>query len=196
MEVSKIGNPVYPQLLGRVVIINANLAFRTIFRAIKPLIPRTTIDKQTICPAAGTSRATANINQCPFVRKMKAVHQLPQFLGGALDIHPDFQEPFERSNAIVQYKVPSSRAFTIVEKDVTAANCSAHLELLLLTSGNLSLDVICNEDILEGPFTLAAKDGLVKKHFTLPSPGKFSLIAANKSRYNRIIEVALTIEEN
>ena len=189
VDLAKKNSKLYPQLLGKMVVINANMAFRALFRVIRPLLPRSVLEKQTICPASGTSRATANINQCPFVRRMNAVDQIPTFLGGNLEPPPFLLDPAIRPTTSIQHRISASRTLAIVEKDVAKPKARLKLELLLMTSGKISVEISFNEEQLEEPLILTSKLGLVKKEYEVSGPGHFKVQAVNKSRYVRVVEV-------
>lgn len=195
VDLAKRNSKLYPQLLGKMVVINANMAFRALFRMIRPLLPRSVLEKQTVCPASGTSRETANINQCPFVRRMNAIEQVPTFLGGNLETPLALTDPSTRPTTATQHRVPSSRTMSLVEKDITAKKATVKLELLLLTNGKLMIELGLGEELLEEPFVLSSKQGLVKREYELSNAGHLVLRAINKSRYVRVVEVTLDVVE-
>lgn len=81
-ETSKRNEFLYPQMLGKYVIVNAPWGFATLFGMVKPLISKASVEKVHIHGALGpdSSRIAAKDMPLPFVGDDAAV--LPSFLGG------------------------------------------------------------------------------------------------------------------
>ena len=69
----------YPQLLDKVVILNAPKVFNVIFNLIKPLVSNRTVDKLLVCKGDSLKD---DLNDCPFLFKFIRLEDLPTFLGG------------------------------------------------------------------------------------------------------------------
>lgn len=185
---------VYPQCLGKLVFINVNFAFRTLFKAIKPLVPRAVLEKQTICPYSGRSRASADIMECPFVRRFNAADQVPAFLGGKMKTPPCLLPPLQRRKEIVRHDILPHSTALLVERDLSAESSVVYIELVFVSSGVLTFELKHNSSLVEEPLTLSLKDGLVKRRYEMSTPGSISFVAKNSSRYTRKIELALGVD--
>lgn len=72
----------YPQLLGRMVLINIPFLLRMAIQAFTLFMSEKTREKQTVCPATHTAKKDAG--DCPFLRAFNppGKTQVPAFLGG------------------------------------------------------------------------------------------------------------------
>lgn len=196
MEVNKEGMTRNPQLLGKTVMINLNFAFRTLYKLLKPLLSRRNLEKHSFCPAAGTTKPTSDINQCPFVRRMNAVGKIPTILGGTLETPLQLQAPADRPNSITSHKVNGSSRVTLVEQEVISSPSIAHVELLVVSKGGLKVHITLDGEEIEEEFEITMDAGLVKKNYKLPSGGRLSIEAVNSSKAQRVVEVSLDIEHS
>ena len=75
---------VYPQLLAKMVAINTGAVLRTLFSMIRPLMPKSHLEKQSMCMGKTGSES---IEKCPFMEKFgeQGRDAIPTFVGGS---HP------------------------------------------------------------------------------------------------------------
>jgi len=78
---SKASSVYFPQLQGRTVAINMPHFMGWLSKALRSLVPDSSMDKFAICKAKHTSNANAG-DECPFVKSMGLGEALPPFLGG------------------------------------------------------------------------------------------------------------------
>uniref|UniRef100_A0A7S0WGT6 CRAL-TRIO domain-containing protein n=1 Tax=Pyramimonas obovata TaxID=1411642 RepID=A0A7S0WGT6_9CHLO len=78
-DASKVAEELYPQLLGRAIIINVPSFFSTLFGLFKSLLSKKTLEKMVVCPGKTLEQ---DISKCPYVRTKFALEDLPSQLGG------------------------------------------------------------------------------------------------------------------
>lgn len=79
-EAGKLSEILYPQLLGRAVIIHPPAFLATMMALFKPLMSKKQLEKQAFCP--GRSAARPSASACPYASRAFDVASLPSFLGG------------------------------------------------------------------------------------------------------------------
>jgi hypothetical protein len=79
-ETSKEMELCYPQLVGKVVMINTPRFLSMIMTVAQALLPASMFEKITVC--GGRSTVTGNITDCPIATSIFDLETLPSFLGG------------------------------------------------------------------------------------------------------------------
>uniref|UniRef100_A0A7S2SLF9 CRAL-TRIO domain-containing protein n=1 Tax=Mucochytrium quahogii TaxID=96639 RepID=A0A7S2SLF9_9STRA len=113
-ESSHVSQFVYPQLLGKAVMINVPTALRYMIKFVNKLQSKKTVEKQVICPAQKTHKLDAST--CPFISDFKAAPTLPDFLGGTNTTYANTLLPMEEreSTKHIQLDSRSSRKFSLI----------------------------------------------------------------------------------
>eukprot|EP00854_Cymbomonas_tetramitiformis_P000745 gene745-1213_t len=73
---SKQGEDLFPQLMGRSVLINMPQVYYSIFSLMKTFMSKRTLAKLAVCPAGD------DITKCPFIKAKFNIDDVPSFLGG------------------------------------------------------------------------------------------------------------------
>jgi len=79
-ESGKLSEIVYPQLLGKAVVIHPPAFLATVMAVFRPLMSKKQLDKQAFCPGRTAARPSASA--CPYASRIFDVASLPSFLGG------------------------------------------------------------------------------------------------------------------
>lgn len=80
-ESGKMSETMYPQLLGKSVLMHPPSFLAAMMTVFRPLMSKKQLEKQSLCP--GSSAASPSAAACPFASKMFDLGTLPTFIGGA-----------------------------------------------------------------------------------------------------------------
>ncbi len=81
-EAGKVSEFVYPQLLGRQILLHPPRFFGAMFSVIKQFMSAKVVEKLGVCPGPG-ERHGESASACPYASKRFELVDLPTFLGGA-----------------------------------------------------------------------------------------------------------------
>ena len=130
---SKKSADYYPQLLGKTVLINTPSFLRVVWSAFSVFMPKSALEKTTVCPATGTSLAnTPDATACPFIRRWcgNSVGSVPDFLGGTMPCPNVLKPRQECDNALIKVTV-NARSSEKIEVEVPAGGFAAAWEVRL-----------------------------------------------------------------
>ena len=184
---SKRSADLYPQLLGKTVLINTPSFLRVIWSTFSLFMPKSALEKTTVCPATNTALATTpDATACPFIRKwcgQSGTSTLPDFLGGQLPCPAELKPRSECSNALIKITV-RARSTATVEVMVPAPHVTAAWELLVEDYG-VDLSAALYPEGGGAPIEVLAKQkiksdsGLASGTFALPCKGTLVLTFDN-----------------
>lgn len=81
-HISKTNEINTPQLLSRVVILNAPSFFQLVVTMFKPFVSKSTMEKLAICPG---KKSKQSIAECPFIARIaNGVQSVPESVGGSM----------------------------------------------------------------------------------------------------------------
>jgi hypothetical protein len=115
---------VYPQLLGKTVLINPPSFFKVLYSAFSVFMPQSALDKVAICPATDTFDPSADkVNTCPFVKRwcgnQDPLKQVPSFLGGTAECPASLKPLDESGNKDLTTITVENRECKTVDLDVS-----------------------------------------------------------------------------
>jgi len=106
---SKKSAEYYPQLLGKTVLINTPSFMRVVWSAFSVFMPKSALEKTTICPATGTSLPnTPDASTCPFIMRWcgkAGLDSVPDFLGGTMPCPDELKPRNECSNSLQKVRL-------------------------------------------------------------------------------------------
>lgn len=76
---SKDAEKLFPQLLGKSIILNMPFFFKTVMSVVKPLMSKRAVEKMVFCNGGSSGQP---ITECPFLSSFLDVADVPTFLGG------------------------------------------------------------------------------------------------------------------
>ena len=133
-ESSKKSAEYYPQLLGKTVLINTPSYMRVLWSTFSVFMPKSALEKTTICPATGTSLPhTPDASTCPFIMRWcgkAGLSSVPDFLGGTMPCPDELKPRNECSNSLQKVTV-SARSCEKLEIEVPAGGFTAKWEVLV-----------------------------------------------------------------
>ena len=78
----KMSEILYPQILGRGLIINQPRVFTMMMTIVRPFMTKKNLEKQVLCKGTTWGAGAGLISTCPFVSSFVDPAQIPTFLGG------------------------------------------------------------------------------------------------------------------
>ena len=127
-DASKLSAIYYPQLLGKTVMINTPSYFRVLYNTFSIFMPKSALEKQTLCPAKNTE--TENVSACPFMKRFNGISAVPAFLGGTLPCPPSLVAREDREKQLRPLTI-SARAKKTIEIEIPFAPARVNWELML-----------------------------------------------------------------
>lgn len=187
-EASKLSQDLYPQLLGKTVVINAPKFVRFVWGMLGSFLPKSAIDKIAVCPATGTTLANApDASTCPFLRRWSnntdPLATLPDFVGGKLACPAVLQPRQGKSGAEHEVKqvVVNARSCADLRFSVPAGGCTGVWQVLVEDHGicmsahlwpeGAAGSCGARECVMEST-KLKAENGLATGSFALPVAGE------------------------
>jgi hypothetical protein len=179
-DASKLSAVYYPQLLGKTVMINTPSFFRMLYNTFSIFMPKSALEKQTLCPAKNTSKE--DISACPFMKRFNGIGSVPAFLGGTLPCPPSLVAREDREKQLQPLTI-SSRAKKTVDLDISFAPARVKWEFMLeayglrysaqfteSSTGNAEASAPIGTTVLP-EFKMRAEDGLRTGFFDIEKPG-------------------------
>jgi hypothetical protein len=186
-ESGKLSETVYPQLLGRSVLMHPPSFLAAMMAIFRPLMSKKQLEKQALCP--GSSAASPSASACPYASKMFDLADLPTFIGGSCTCTHKGGCVCGWPNSENKVVPSGGRAAPIV------VSARSHHDILLTAraaGGTLSYSVSVAEKGIEWSLTLApvgggpsvtlvetkklrAEDGAAKGEIAVPSSGLVTL---------------------
>ena len=185
---SKIAAKVYPQLLGKTVLINPPSFMKVLWAAFSIFMPQSALDKVTICPATDTfDPETDNVSKCPFVQKWcgnaGALAQVPAFLGGTAECPVLLKTREECPDTDMTTVTVDTRSDQTVELKVKEGGSTLHWELLITENGvEFSVTFKSSKGgstVLMEPTKIEDKPALLRGDIAVPEAGVLHVKFAN-----------------
>jgi hypothetical protein len=195
-ESSHLSEDIYPQLLGKSIMINFPGAVRFIIKTVSLLMSSKAREKQVIC--AATNTAKKDCSQCPFIKRMGIrPEDVPDFLGGRDPHLPEHFMPIAtRPGAhtlALSSKAPQAAAEHTVPADQRAARVCVDL---VLTDGAgataqlAAVDAAGSRAVLHDNVQLHQEGNVVRLLAPRPAPGaKLLLTVSSASAKAKTTEV-------
>lgn len=183
----KLSETVYPQLLGKSVLMHPPSFLAAMMSIFRPLMSKKQLEKQSLCP--GSSAASPSASACPFASKMFDLQKLPTFVGGSCTCT-------EKGGCICGVPNAESKVVPAAGRNAPIFVGARSQHDVLLTArapgGTLSWSVSVEEKGIEFSLTLApvsggdvvtlvptiklrAEDGTSSGKFVVPSAGLVTL---------------------
>jgi hypothetical protein len=186
-ESSHMSEDVYPQLLGKTVMINFPVTVRFIIKTVSLLMSAKAREKQVIC--SGTNTAQKDCSQCPFIKRMGIrPEDVPDFLGGRDPHLPEHFVPIlSRPGAhklALSSKAPQATAEHAVPANQHAAKVCVDLVLVEgagATATLASVDAAGARAVLHDNVMLQPTQDLVRLLSPRPAPGATLLLTVSAS---------------
>jgi hypothetical protein len=186
-ESSHMSEDIYPQLLGKSVMINFPVAVRFIIKAVGLLMSAKAREKQVIC--AATNTAKKDCSQCPFIKRMGIrPEDVPDFLGGRDPHLPEHFIPVASRpgghKLALSSKAPQATAEHAVPANQHAARVCVDLVLMegaSATATLASVDAAGARAVLHDNVMLQPTGDLVRLLSPRPAPGAKLLLTVSAS---------------
>lgn len=183
-ECSVLMEKMYPQLIGRSIIVNTPSYFSWLFRFIKPLLSEETLAKVVLCPGG------SSVADCPYLSKYLVLSDLPSFLGGdctcdgkgCIGDIPNTQTVSFNDNGLTSLTIGIRSTQTI---DIPVKSGKRLLYTLKAPGKSLNVSIVFRpfNHLILPKQTLALANGIVDGTWLAPKEGIASLIFENSARF-------------